>query len=577
MIKTRLVGLLSHAKKYIVYTILWQWIALLSQVAAVFSIAGLLERVLYQSITGEVVKRTILTLLVVLIIRFLCEHMGARSSYLACVDVKRILREKIYEKMLKLGASYSEQVSSSEVVQVSTEGVEQLETYFGKYLPQLFYSLIAPVTLFIILCRVSVKASVILLICVPLIPISIVVVQKIAKKLLNKYWSIYTGLGDSFLENLQGLTTLKIYQADQQKADEMDVESQNFRRITMKVLTMQLNSTSVMDIVAYGGAAIGMAVAVSEFLKGNITISGTLCIVLLASEFFLPLRLLGSFFHIAMNGMAASDKIFKILDLPEPEMGEKTLPEGPLDISLEQVRFSYEEDREILKGISLKLPAGSFVSLVGESGCGKSTIAGILSAKNHGYTGNITVGGIPLSEVTESDLMKHVILVRHNSYLFKGTIEDNLRMAKPDATKEEMEAVLQKVNLLGFLQTQDGLQTELQEKASNLSGGQCQRLVIARALLKDGEVYIFDEATSNIDIESEELIMDVIHEIAKTKTVLLISHRLANVVDSDQIYFLKGGKIAEEGDHQTLIKLDGAYKHLYKSQMALENYGKEGM
>lgn len=577
MIKTRLVGLLSHAKKYIVYTILWQWITLLSQVAAVFSIAGLLERVLYQSITGEVVKRTILTLLVVLIIRFLCEHMGARSSYLACVDVKRILREKIYEKMLKLGASYSEQVSSSEVVQVSTEGVEQLETYFGKYLPQLFYSLIAPVTLFIILCRVSVKASVILLICVPLIPISIVVVQKIAKKLLNKYWSIYTGLGDSFLENLQGLTTLKIYQADQQKADEMDVESQNFRRITMKVLTMQLNSTSVMDIVAYGGAAIGMAVAVSEFLKGNITISGTLCIVLLASEFFLPLRLLGSFFHIAMNGMAASDKIFKILDLPEPEMGEKTLPEGPLDISLEQVHFSYEEDREILKGISLKLPAGRFVSLVGKSGCGKSTIAGILSAKNHGYTGNIIVGGIPLSEVTESDLMKHVILVRHNSYLFKGTIEDNLRMAKPDATKEEMEAVLQKVNLLGFLQTQDGLQTELQEKASNLSGGQCQRLVIARALLKDGEVYIFDEATSNIDIESEELIMDVIHEIAKTKTVLLISHRLANVVDSDQIYFLKGGKIAEEGDHQTLIKLDGAYKHLYKSQMALENYGKEGM
>ena len=577
MIKTRLVGLLSHAKKYIVYTILWQWITLLSQVAAVFSIAGLLERVLYQSITGEVVKRTILTLLVVLIIRFLCEHMGARSSYLACVDVKRILREKIYEKMLKLGASYSEQVSSSEVVQVSTEGVEQLETYFGKYLPQLFYSLIAPVTLFIILCRVSVKASVILLICVPLIPISIVVVQKIAKKLLNKYWSIYTGLGDSFLENLQGLTTLKIYQADQQKADEMDVESQNFRRITMKVLTMQLNSTSVMDIVAYGGAAIGMAVAVSEFLKGNITISGTLCIVLLASEFFLPLRLLGSFFHIAMNGMAASDKIFKILDLPEPEMGEKTLPEGPLDISLEQVHFSYEEDREILKGISLKLPAGRFVSLVGKSGCGKSTIAGILSAKNHGYTGNIIVGGIPLSEVTESDLMKHVILVRHNSYLFKGTIEDNLRMAKPDATKEEMEAVLQKVNLLGFLQTQDGLQTELQEKAGNLSGGQCQRLVIARALLKDGEVYIFDEATSNIDIESEELIMDVIHEIAKTKTVLLISHRLANVVDSDQIYFLKGGKIAEEGDHQTLIKLDGAYKHLYKSQMALENYGKEGM
>ena len=576
MIKTRLVGLLSHAKKYIVYTILWQWAALLSQVLAVFTIADLLERVVYRAVTVPVIERTILILVLVVIIRFVCERMGARSSYLACVDVKRILREKIYDKMLKLGASYSEQVSSSEVVQVSTEGVEQLETYFGKYLPQLFYSLIAPVTLFIILCRVSLKASVILLICVPLIPISIVVVQKIAKKLLNKYWSIYTGLGDSFLENLQGLTTLKIYQADQQKADEMDVESQNFRRITMKVLTMQLNSTSVMDIVAYGGAAIGMVVAVTEFLKGNLTISGTLCIVLLASEFFLPLRLLGSFFHIAMNGMAASDKIFKILDLPEPETGAKILPEGALDISLKDVYFSYEEDREILKGINLNLPAGSFVSLVGESGCGKSTIAGLLSAKTRGFSGDITIGGVPLPEVNETNLMEHVVLVRHNSYLFKGTVEENLRMAKPDATENEMNAVLQKVNLLGFLQTQDGLQTKLLEKAGNLSGGQCQRLVIARALLKDAEVYIFDEATSNIDIESEELIMQVIHELAKTRTVLLISHRLANVVKSDQIYFLKDGEIKERGTHAELMEENGAYRHLYESQMALEHYGEEG-
>ena len=571
-------GLLSHAKKYIVYTILWQWAALLSQVLAVFSSADLLERVVYRAVTVPIIERTILILVLVVVIRFICERMGARSSYLACVDVKRILREKIYEKMLKLGASYSEQVSSSEVVQVVAEGVEQLETYFGKYLPQLFYSLIAPLTLFIILCRVSLKASVILLICVPLIPIFIVVVQKIAKKLLNKYWSIYTGLGDSFLENLQGLTTLKIYQADQQKADEMDVESQNFRRITMKVLTMQLNSTSVMDIVAYGGAAIGMAVAVSEFLKGNISVAETLCIVLLASEFFLPLRLLGSFFHIAMNGMAASDKIFKILDLPEPQAGEKTLPDGALDVTLKDVHFSYEEDREILKGIGLNLPAGSFVSLVGESGCGKSTIAGILAAKNRGYNGEIIIGGVPLNEVNEINLMQRVVLVRHNSYLFKGTVEENLKMAKPDATKEEMEAVLQKVNLLGFLQTQDGLQTQLLEKASNLSGGQCQRLVIARALLRtDSAVYIFDEAASNIDVESEELIMNVIHELAKTKTVLLISHRLANVVKSDKIYFLKDGEIKESGKHDELMIRNGAYRHLYESQMALENYGKGGV
>ena len=578
MIKTRLVRLLSHAKKYIVYTIFWQWISLLAQVLAVFSIANLLEHVVADDVTISVIEQTILILALVVIVRFMCERLTARSSYLACVDVKRILREKIYEKMLRLGASYSEQVSSSEVVQVSTEGVEQLETYFGKYLPQLFYSLIAPLTLFFILCRVSLKASVILLICVPLIPVSIVVVQKVAKRLLSNYWSVYTGLGDSFLENLQGLTTLKIYQADQVKADQMDAESQRFRRITMKVLTMQLNSTSVMDIIAYGGAAIGMGVAVSEFLKGNISMAGTLCIVLLASEFFLPLRLLGSFFHIAMNGMAASDKIFKILDLPEPQAGEKTLPEGALDVRLNDVHFSYEAAREILKGVKLNLPAGSFVSLVGESGCGKSTIAGLLAAKNRGYTGEITIGGISLSEINEENLMKHVVLIRHNSYLFKGTVEENLKMAKSDATKEEMENVLQKVNLLGFLQTQDGLQTKLQEKAGNLSGGQCQRLAIARALLRsDSAVYIFDEAASNIDVESEELIMNVVHELAKTKTVLLISHRLANVVKSDKIYFLKDGKINESGTHEELMKANGEYRHLYDSQMSLENYGKEGV
>ena len=576
MIKTRLVGLLSHAKKYIVYTILWQWIALLSQILAVFSIAGLLEKVAYGSVASGDIKRTVLILILVAGVRFFCERMGARASYLSCVDVKRILREKIYEKMLKLGASYREQVSSSEVVQVSTEGVEQLETYFGKYLPQLFYSLIAPVTLFVILCRVSLKASIVLLVCVPLIPISIVVVQKIAKKLLNKYWSIYTGLGDSFLENLQGLTTLKIYQADQQKADEMDTESQRFRQITMKVLTMQLNSTSVMDIVADGGAAIGMVVAVTEFLHGNLSLSGTLCIVLLASEFFLPLRLLGSFFHIAMNGMAASDKIFRILDLPEPPAGEKVLPDGGLDISFQDVHFSYEKDREILGGIDLQISEGSFVSLVGESGCGKSTIAGILSGKNREFSGDIRMGGVALGDVREDDLMEHVVLVRHNSYLFKGTVRENLQMAKPFATEKEMREVLEKVNLRGFLEAQNGLDTVLLEKAGNLSGGQCQRLVIARALLKDAPVYIMDEATSNIDVESEELIMKVIHEMARTKTVILISHRLANVVESDQICFLKNGQIKERGKHEELMALDGDYRHLYESQMALENYGKEG-
>lgn len=576
MIKTRLIQLLSHSKKYIVYTVFWQWISLLAQITAVFTIADLLGYVLNNTLTISHLKSTFL-LLGVIVIRYTCERMSARTSYLASVDVKRILREKIYDKMLKLGASYNEYVSSSEVVQVSTEGVEQLETYFSKYLPQLFYSLIAPITLFIILSRVNLKASLVLLICVPLIPMSIVSVQKFAKKLLSNYWSTYTGLGDSFLENLQGLTTLKIYQADKMKAEEMNQESEKFRKITMKVLTMQLNSISVMDIVAYGGAAVGMIIALLEYLHGHINMQGTLCIILLASEFFLPLRLLGSFFHIAMNGMAANDKIFRILDIPEISFGKEVLSDHSLDILLKDVHFSYEENREILKGIDMTLQKGSFISLVGESGCGKSTITGILAGKNRGYTGDITIGGTPLKDVNEKDLMKHVVLIRHNSYLFKGTVEDNLRMADSHATKEEMEAVLDKVNLLGFLNSQDGIKTKLLEKASNLSGGQCQRLAIARALLKkDVSIYILDEAASNIDIESEELIMNVIHELAKTKTVLLISHRLANVVKSDHIYFLQDGQIKEHGSHTELINQNGAYKHLYEAQMALENYGKEG-
>lgn len=576
MIKTRLVKLLDHAKKYIVFTILFEWISLLAQVVIVFKIANVLENVVNNTLTSSAIQSSVITFLICVVIRFICDKLITRSSYLASVDVKRILREKIYEKMLRLGSSYNEQVSSSEVVQVSTEGVDQLETYFGKYLPQLFYSLLAPITLFIILKRISFKASLVLLICVPLIPISIVIVQKIAKRLLNKYWSIYTSLGDSFLENLQGLTTLKIYQADEKKAEEMDEESQNFRKITMKVLTMQLNSTSVMDIVAYGGAAVGMAVSATEYLKGNISLSGCISIVLLASEFFLPLRLLGSYFHIAMNGMAASDKIFKILDLPEEKDGDKKLSNSEVDIEFKDVHFSYEEDREILKGINLNIGGCNFVSLVGESGCGKSTIASLLTLKNKNYSGEITVGGISLKEVNEKDYLNHVVLVKHNSYLFKGTVEDNLRMAKSNASEEKMKEVLEKVNLLGFLESQKGLQTELLEKASNLSGGQCQRLVIARALLKeDVSIYIFDEATSNIDIESEEIIMNVIHELAKSKTVILISHRLANVVDSDCIYFLENGEIKESGKHSDLMKLNGSYKKLYENQIALENYIKE--
>lgn len=572
MIKTRLVKLLSHTKKYIVQMVLWQWIALLGQIAAIVSIGRMVDRILIHQMSSNVVLMTFMILVIAVVIRFLCDQMATRASFAASVDVKRILREKIYDKLLRLGASYREHVSTSEVVQMSTEGVEQLEIYFGKYLPQLFYSILAPVTLFIILSFISLKASAVLLICVPLIPISIVAVQKLAKKLLNKYWGLYTTLGDSFLENLQGMTTLKIYQADEMKAVEMDEEAQNFRKITMKVLTMQLNSTSVMDIIAYGGAAVGMITAIHQYIAGNITLGGTLIILLLASEFFIPLRLLGSFFHIAMNGMAASDKIFGLLDLKEVESGESYFPQVELDISLDDVHFAYEKDREILKGITMNFPENSFISFVGESGCGKSTLAGILTARNRGYSGSVKVGGVDISQIREEELMAHMTKITHNSYLFAGTVEENLRMAKPDATREELEHVLEKVNLLAFLKEQDELQTVLLEKGENFSGGQRQRLALARALLFDTPIYIFDEATSNIDMESEEMIMNVIRELSKTKMILFISHRLSNVVDSDCIYMMKDGIVAEEGTHEHLMRKKGAYQHLFDKQKELESY-----
>lgn len=569
MIKTRLLKLLKGSGKYIGANIFWQWIALLFQIAAVFAAGNMIQQLFEKTLDQQVMLQTAGIVILAICARFLCEKGAAYASYRASADVKTVLRKQIYEKLLRLGAAYKEKVSTSEVVQVSAEGVEQLEIYYGRYLPQLFYSLLAPITLFAVLSPISIKACIVLLVCVPLIPMSIVAVQKFAKKLLSKYWGIYTELGDSFLENLQGLTTLKIYQADEQKAKEMDEESERFRKITMKVLTMQLNSVSVMDIVAYGGAAIGMIVTVKEYLAGNVSLAGAFTIILLASEFFIPLRLLGSFFHIAMNGMSASDKIFRILDMEEPKRGEHEIEGEQMDVTLQHVEFSYEPERKVLRDISLTIPSGKFVSLVGLSGCGKSTIAALLTGKNRTFSGQIQINHVPIQEIKESSLMDKITLVRHNSYLFKGTVEENLKMADPSVSKEQMEAALRQVNLYEFLQAQNGLDTMLEEQGSNFSGGQRQRLAIARALLHDTPMYIFDEAASNIDVESEDQIMEVIRELAKTKTILFISHRLANVVASDQIYMLKNGQITESGTHGELMKKAGSYANMYQKQQEL--------
>ena len=570
MINKRLVRLLSDGKKYIYGNIFFQWINLIANIVAIFLISGFISDTYYGNVTDAKLVRLIVILAIAVLTRVICNVASSKMSYLSSKKVKQVLRHKIMEKMLTLGSSYNEKVRTSEVVQVSVEGVEQIETYFGLYLPQLFYSLLAPLTLFAVIVFMSFTPAIVLLLCVPLIPISIAAVQTFAKKLLAKYWGRYTGLGDTFLENLQGLTTLKIYQADEYKNKKMNEDAEEFRKITMKVLTMQLNSITIMDIVAYGGAALGIILTVKQFVAGNIRLDQAIAIILLSADFFIPMRQLGSFFHIAMNGMAAIDKIFKILDLEVPEEKTMIIPEKG-SIKVENLSFAYDESHNVLNDISIELLEQGMVSLVGASGSGKSTMASLLMKRSKNYSGKIFVGEVDFNEISEKSVMDNITYISHSSYIFKGTVRDNLLMAKADARDEELWDVLKKTNLADFFEADNGLDFEIAEAGGNLSGGQKQRLALARGLLHDSRFYIFDESTSNIDVESEEVILEQIKELAKHKGVLMISHRLANVVSSDKIFVLEKGQLKEEGTHEELLAMHGTYSTLWDTQQSLEN------
>ena len=574
MFHKRLIKEFRENQKNIWGMVLTQWVMLIANVVLMLQTATFIAGM----VRGENLQNQsiglLVTLAVVGVVRSLMSLLNSKLSFEASKQVKARLRTMVYEKMMRLGSSYKEYFQTSEVVQITTEGVEQLEIYFGKYMPQFFYSMLAPVTLFVIVGTMSLKVAVVLLICVPLIPLSIVAVQKFAKKMLAKYWGTYTEMGDSFLECLQGLTTLKIYQADERYAKRMDEEAEKFRKVTMRVLIMQLNSISIMDLVAYGGAAVGIILSILEYQKGVIGLAQCFFIIMISAEFFLPLRLLGSFFHIAMNGNAAADKIFRLVDLEE-DQGEKSAQmEGESDeIAFSNVSFSYEAKKKVLEGISFRAGHG-LTALVGESGCGKSTTTLLLMGDRRADEGQIFIGDMPIDKMDLKALRRKITRIRHDSYLFAGTIRENLLMGKEDATETQMKEALREVNLLDFVEKSGGLDFVLLEKASNLSGGQKQRLSLARALLHDTPIYIFDEATSNVDVESENDIMAVVRKLAKTKTVLLISHRLANVVSADQIYVLKDGMIVEKGQHEALCKEDGYYHRLFRQQSALEQFGK---
>lgn len=577
MFHKRLLKEFRENRKYVAGMVFTQWIALMANVLLTLALAYYIAALLTGGAQEADTTGLILCLGTVFMIRTIAHTANSRMSHKASKTVKEGLRERITEKLMLLGPSYRDTAATSEVVQISTEGVDQLEIYFGKYIPQFFYSLLAPLTLFLIVAGMSIRVAAALLICVPLIPLSIVAVQKFAKKLLAKYWGTYTGLGDSFLENLQGLLTLKIYQADGRYAEKMDEEAEKFRKVTMRVLIMQLNSISIMDLIAYGGAAAGILLSVMELNAGRITVSECLFIILVSAEFFLPLRLLGSFFHIAMNGNAAADKIFRLLDAPAPDYGKESAPEGDA-VSFSDVSYSYPGGKQVLNHISFEIPARSFTAIVGESGCGKSTAASLImgklrtGAKGGSHTGRITIGGVETELLSEDAFYQKITCVRHDSYVFTGTVLENLKMGNPNAGIREMEEALKQVDLYDTVMKKGGLSMPVTEKASNLSGGQKQRLALARAILHDSDVYIFDEATSNVDAESENKIMEAIRRLAGTKTVILISHRLFNVMEADQILVMKDGRIAERGRHRELLKCGCCYRSLFTAQQELERY-----
>ena len=599
MIHKRLTRSVPKSKKWILLSALSSWISLLCNTAITF----VTVRFIFGLYNSSLDKKTVLVLLFValtaLIIRVIAVRKRSYFSYRAGTEVKKTLRSMLYDKFISLKLNYSQYISMAEVTQIGTDGIEQLDSYFGAYLPQFFFSMAAPVTLFIILAPINFFAALVLFVCVPLIPLSIAAIQTVAKRILKRYLDVYTGLGDSFLDNLRGLITLKAYADDEAQHRELNAEAENFRRVTMRVLTMQLNSIFVMDTVAYGGTALGTIVSLYQLRAGNLSIEGALLFILLCAEFFLPLRALGSFFHIAMNGITAANRLFELMDvksdsasiLSEAELEEtakkikRAQPGSQPDslqgnlpsLEVKNLNFNYNESKQALKNISLEFLKPGFYGIAGESGSGKSTAAALLMGLQKNYSGEILLSGIEAKKLPDEFRARYMNLVSTESFLFGDSVRENLLIAKPSASDEELMSVLKKVLLDEFILNRNssgdgnsGLDFYIESGGKNLSGGQVQRFALARALLHDTDIYIFDEAVSNIDVESEELILSTLYELSKTKIIIFISHRLANIENADHIYVFEKGEIKEDGTHSSLIEKNGIYARMYLQQKDLE-------
>lgn len=566
MFDKELLKLIGGNKKYVVYTVLLMVLGMLANIGITASVC----RAVYFLIEGYEPLAYIypaVTAVVAIIVRYIASRCTGSLKDMLGRKVKKDLRERTYDKILKLGVRSTDGMSMAGLTQVSMEGIEQLDLYYSTYLPQFFFSMIAPILLFCICVGIDWRTSLVLLACVPLIPVSIVAVSKYAKKIFAKYWGKYTSMGDAFLDSVQGLKELKIFKADAVRHKKMNASAEEFRKITMKVLVMQLASTTIMDLVAYGGAGAGIALAIVGLMNG-LAPAAALFLVLVAVEFFLPLRSLGSAFHVAMNGASAGRKIISLLNLPDPVWGKEEVTGTQL--KLENVTFSYDGKRDVLKNVSMTFPENGMTAIVGESGCGKSTVVNVLIGAYRPKAGEVTVGGKPLESVTRESYYSHIASVSYNTYIFNDSVRANFQLAKKNVSDEEIWAALEKVNLAGFIKENGGLDKVITEDANNVSGGQKQRLALAVNLVADKDIYVFDEATSNIDVESEAIIMRNIKAMSAQKAVIVISHRLANVVPADNIYFMEECEVKEHGSHAQLMNAQGGYAKLFNAQKELE-------
>lgn len=549
----------------IVCIALVKWISLVANLVLMTILTIFMEELYLGHAHREEFLRTVLISLGVLAVRLICPWLEARLSFRVVSVMKRNVRGEIYQKLLRLGSAYKEQVPTGSLLQDAVEGVDRLEVYYGTFLPDFLYGILATLTLFGYLWTIHYVTAAYLMLGVALIPCLIAFVQTMAKKHHGEYWSQYTKVSHLFLENLRGLTTMKIYGADEKRHREMNRESDVLRRKGMKVALLRLDTVTVMDLIACLGMALASVLAISGYMHHTLHLEGSLHILVLAAEFFLPMRVMGEHFHHGMKGRAAGDKIRKLLSLPERSHSGVLFPESGTLIC-ENLRFSYDGTREILRGINMEFPEGTVTAIVGASGCGKSTLADILMDRHEGYTGSVLAGNIPISAISEDSLLAHITYVGHKPYFFHGSVRDNLRIAKATATDEEMWQMLDRVQIGDALRRRQGLDTVMAEADVHLSGGQLQRISLARAFLHDSRVYIFDEATSNMDGQSERYAMEAIYNLGQGKTVIVISHHLSNVMHANRIYVMEEGAVAQWGTHEELLRTPGVYARLWSMQ-----------